>query len=172
MRILLNWYKQSIMNLEFCFEAPSATYSSMPSISSNASALLVTEAACCACLDLQWVTIIVTLFTYTFIPCPTPFTSCFSLHMLFFTAHILIPMYYYVWLMTANSKDSVPYLEACSHVPPVFNLTRLCYQALGLIFCTNTKSLVWSPACDWFPFYLWIFWSSGHLPDSPNPDHL
>jgi hypothetical protein len=56
--------------------------------------------------------------------------------------------------MTVDSEDPIPYLEARSHALSVFNLYRLRYQALGLIFCTNTKSFGWKSRLRPIPLIL------------------
>jgi hypothetical protein len=88
---------------------------------------LLSHANCCA--------MVLRFLPYTFIP-------RFLHYMPFLTVCILTSLYY-VYLMTADSKSFVPYLEACSHASLIFNLYHLCYQALDLIFCTNC----WSATC-------------------------
>ena len=46
---------------------------------------------------------------------------------------------------TTDWQTLRPYVEGHSQASPVFNSDHLCYQALGLIFCTNIKLLHLKP---------------------------
>ena len=97
----------------------------------------------------------------------SPLTPSFSLHM-----PILSPLflfYYCPCIPLYNTSDwqiPKPYVEGHSQASPVFNSDCLCYQALGLIFCTNTKLLHLKPLTTDF-LSLWTPRSSGWLPDFP-----
>ena len=86
---------------------------------------------------------------------------CLPFSSFLFYHHLCVSLY-----DTTDWQTLRPYVEGHSQASPVFNSDHLCYQALGLIFCTNIKLLHLKPLTT-DPLSLWIPRSSGQLPDFP-----
>ena len=95
-----------------------------------------------------------------------PLIPSFSLHMLISLLHSsFIVVHASPYMIQSTDRLQRPYVEGHSQALPVFNLDCLCYQALGLIFCTNTKLLCLKLLTTDL-LYLVNSQSSGRLPNS------
>ena len=104
----------------------------------------------------SWVWAVSILLSNSVIVTLLPLILSFSFHM-----PILFPLflfYHHLHILLYDTIDwqaQRPYVEGHSQASPVFNSDRLCYQALGLIFCTNTRLLHLKPLMT-NPLSLWI----------------